>query len=100
MDETRKESEARSAAVDSQLRAVFEHAAIGIAYASLDGRFLDANRKFATILGFSRDEVLRLGFRDVTHPDDLAMTVDYTRRLAAGELDEHVVEKRFVRKDG
>ena len=39
-------------------------------------------------------------FPDITHPDDLAADLAEARRLAAGEIDRHDLEKRFVRKDG
>ena len=42
---------------EERLRAMFNHAAVGIAVAALDGHFIDMNRKFSDILGYSTDEL-------------------------------------------
>ena len=63
----------------AELRAIFNQAAVGIALADLDGRFVDVNRKFAEILGFSAEELQARTFAEVTHPDDLAVTLDSVR---------------------
>ena len=57
-----------------QLRAIFNQAAVGIALASLDGHFVDLNRRFAEILGYSEAELHRMTFLELTHPDDRATT--------------------------
>jgi PAS domain S-box-containing protein len=82
------------------LKATFEQAAIGIGLADLEGRFVDANRRFAEILGYSREEMLGLGFLDITHPEDVADTEAHLRRLLSGEVREYSLEKRYLRRDG
>ena len=88
-----RESEAR-------LRAIFNQAAVGFAVASLDGRFLEMNRKFSDVLGYEQHELLGKTFGDVTHPEDLAETLSWVRRLLDGRVPEYALEKRYVRKDG
>ena len=83
-----------------RVRVSFEQAAVGIATARLDGRFSDANQKFASILGYEREELWALSFRDITHPDDAAETNSMIGRLLAGELTDYSLEKRYRRKDG
>ena len=85
---------------EQRLRATFSQAAVGIAVAGLDGRFLELNRKFSDILGYSPSELEQQTFIALTHPDDLAQTQANVRRLLAGEIADYVQEKRYIRKDG
>jgi PAS domain S-box-containing protein len=82
-----------------RLRAMFNQAAVGIAMASLDGRFVEANQKFSDILGYSMDELRKLTFLDITHTDDLESTRSNSQRLLAGEIPDFAYEKRYLRKD-
>jgi PAS domain-containing protein len=61
VEEALRESEER-------LRAILGQAAVGIALAALDGRFVDMNRRFSQILGYSVEELEALSFADITHP--------------------------------
>ena len=72
-----RESEAR-------YRATFEQAAIGIAHVALDGRWLAVNDRLCTITGYPRDELLRMRFQDITHPDDLDKRSCFVGRAVAG----------------
>jgi PAS domain S-box-containing protein len=83
-----------------RLRAIFNQAAVGIAVATLDGGFVEMNKRFAEILGYSPDELRGLTFTSITHPDDLTVTARATGQLLAGTVPEYVLEKRFRRRDG
>jgi PAS domain S-box-containing protein len=85
---------------ESRFRAIFEQAAIGMADSSLDARFIRLNQRFCEIMGYSREELLGLTFREITHPDDLARDERLARQLLSGELSSVAVEKRYLRKDG
>ena len=66
----------------------------------LHGRFLRVNEKFCAIVGYSREELLQKTIRDITHPDDLAASIDAFAALWRGESPGFTLEKRYVRKDG
>ncbi len=85
---------------NAALRAVFEHAGVGMAVVAPDGRFLQVNAKLCEIVGYSPAELRHKTFHDLTHPDDLAADLALTRRLLAGELPGFTLERRYVRKDG
>ena len=82
------------------LAAAFQHVAIGMAVSTPDGRLIDANRAYARMLGYERDELLARGFESVTHPDEEAIDRAEWQRLAAGKTDSYQREKRYLRKDG
>ena len=92
-DEALRETEAVN-------RATFEQAAVGIAHVGTDGRWLRINDKLCTILGYPREELLRMTFQDITHPDDLEADLGLVRQVMSGEIRTYSMEKRYVRKDG
>src|SRR6516162_2530972 len=79
---------------------IFENAAIGIARVAPDGRWLEVNQRLCDIVGYTREELLTKTFADITHPDDLELDMSEKRRMLAGEIDTHFLEKRYYRKDG
>jgi PAS domain S-box-containing protein len=85
---------------EARLRAIFNQAAVGIAVTSLDGTFIDMNRRFSNILGYSLEELRQLRFTEITHADDLPETTHAVRRLLDGVISEYALEKRYIRKDG
>lgn len=80
--------------------AAFEHATIGMAIGTPDGRLRDANPAFVRLLGYTREELLGLPISAVTHLDDQETDAAQWRRLEAGEFDTYQQEKRYQRKDG
>ena len=85
---------------ESRFRSIFEQAAIGMADSSLDARFIRVNQRFCKIMGYSREELLGLTFREITHPDDLARDEQLVAQLLSGDVSSFAVEKRYLRKDG
>lgn len=58
------------------------------------------NPMFETVTGRSREELIRLGWAAITHPEDFAAEMPYFARLRAGEISGYSLEKRFIRPDG
>ena len=85
---------------ESLFRATFEQAAVGMNYVSLEGRFLRVNPRYCEITGYSQEELLQLGFRDITHPDDLPGEDQRTGALLRGESQTGSQNKRYIRKNG
>jgi PAS domain S-box-containing protein len=85
---------------EERLRVTFEQAAVGIATADLEGRYIDMNRRFCELLGYSAAELRGLSFADVTHAGDLARSHEHKALLLSGEASEYRSEKRYVRRDG
>ena len=87
-------------ASEARFRSIFDLASIGIALLSPDGAWTSVNGALCSILGYTREELQRLRFQDITHPDDLAGNLQSLERLCRGEVDQYQVEKRYIRKDG
>jgi two-component system CheB/CheR fusion protein len=85
---------------EQRFRETFDNAAVGISHNALDGRWLRVNDRLCEITGYSREELLRCSFQDVTHPDDLELDLERAAELEAGVIDHYSLEKRYVRKSG
>lgn len=84
---------------EERFRSTFEQAAVGIAHAAPNGAFLWLNQKFCAIVGYPREELMRMSFQDITYPADLDKNLGYMRLALAGEISSYAMEKRYVRKD-
>ena len=85
---------------ENRCRNTFEQATVGISHISLEGRFLWVNQKLCNILGYTSQELMKLRFRDITYPEDLALDKKYIPQIIAGVLDSCTYEKRYIHADG
>lgn len=85
---------------EERFRATFEKAPIGICQLGTDGAFERVNPHLCEMLGYSADELLGLGARDLTHPDDVAPTFAMVDEVLQGKRKMFELDKRYVRKDG
>ncbi len=83
-----------------RFEATFLHAPVGIAHVGLDGGFLLVNPRFCEISGHDADTLMRTGFQQITHPDDLDTDQLLLARLNAGDFPRYTLEKRYIRADG
>jgi diguanylate cyclase (GGDEF)-like protein/PAS domain S-box-containing protein len=86
------------AASEARFSATFEQAAVGIAHLGIDGRWLDVNRRCCEILGYSKEELLKLSFAELTHPEDLNTDSELVQELLRGERSNYSIEKRYYTK--
>jgi PAS domain S-box-containing protein len=96
----RREADLALRESEAQYRGIFEQAAVGICHCSLEGVFQRVNRRMTEILGYGEAELLRLNFRDITHPDDLAEDLNHVHQVLSGQVSGFDMEKRYIRKDG
>ena len=83
-----------------RFRSIFDHAPIGVAMVSLEGRYLQVNRSLCEILGYTEEELRTLTWQEITHPDDLAASSAYARRIVEGEFPKYHLDKRFLHAEG
>jgi diguanylate cyclase (GGDEF)-like protein/PAS domain S-box-containing protein len=95
-----KKAQRALAEAEERFHRAFDHAPIGMALVTPDGRWLQVNPAFCELLGYEPDELTTLTFMDVTHPDDLEASLEHSRRQLDGEVDSLRIEKRYVRKNG
>lgn len=85
---------------EERYSSTIELAAIGISHVDPDGRFIHVNRRLCDMLGYTRDELLGLTVRQISHPDDVSVADKDVSRLRSGEIESLSIEKRYLRKDG
>ena len=86
---------------ESELRAMFDVASIGIAQSDPQtGRWLRVNQKMCDICGYSAVELLEMSVPGLTHPDDRQKEQDLFQQVVRGEMSDYRLEKRYIRKDG
>src|SRR6187399_311434 len=85
---------------EERFRGYFELGLIGMAVTLPDKGISEVNDKFCEIFGYPREELLRLDWASLTHPDDLAADVVRFNRVLNGDIDNYVLDKRFIRKGG
>ena len=83
---------------DDEYRVLVEQASDGIHTYAPDGRLLDVNARLCQLLGYTREELLKLNVADLVLAEDLADHPIRFGELLAGET--LLKERRLVRKDG
>jgi PAS domain S-box-containing protein len=85
---------------ESQFRAIFDEAPIGISQVDVGGRPMRSNRALQEMLGYSGAELSAMTFAEFTHPDDREADADRFARMMAGTLPSYQMRKRYLRRDG
>lgn len=83
---------------EASLSAMFEQAAVGMSYGPYT-LLTNVNQKYCEIVGYTKDELTKLSFMEITHPEDIKKDEDTFNRLLKGELSTYTIEKRLIRKD-
>jgi PAS domain S-box-containing protein len=97
----RKVAERAILRAEEQYRAIFENAAFGVFQTTPEGRFINANRKLATILGFASTEEMVREVQDIGHQVhvDPARRAEFARLLSENR-EVTGFESQARRKDG
>ncbi len=83
---------------EERYRGLVEQTVDGIFVSDAQGRYVDVNSAGAAMLGYTREEILRLGIPDVIAPEELPRIAPEVARFADGRVVRS--EWRFRRKDG
>jgi len=86
---------------------IFKQAPVGIAIMR-DTSFtrneefegININPMYEKILGWTRDELQKKTWTDMTHPDDLAEDMVYFEQFREGKIGYYSMEKRYLKPDG
>ncbi len=96
----RKQKEEELRISEEAFRGNFENAAIGMALLDPDGKWLKINKKLSDIVGYSEEELLKLTFQDITHPEDLDKDLSLLQELVQEKRSHYQLEKRYYHKLG
>ncbi len=96
------QKKAEEALVESEARfsTIFQEAGIGIVIEDAQGRILDSNPKFLSMLDYTLEELRQRWFSEVTHPQDVELSQKFFDELVSGKRESYQIVKRYLRKDG
>lgn len=89
--------------VDTEVKfkTLFEQAPVGIAkIETATGRFIEVNKEYCRLTGYSMSELKELNFRQITYLEDLEEDVSNMQQLIRGEISEFSMQKRYNNKSG
>jgi PAS domain S-box-containing protein len=96
----RKRAEEALLESEQRFRRYFDLGLIGMVITSPEKGLLEVNEKLCAILGYSRDELLRKTWAELTYPDDLTADLVNFNKVMAGAADGYTIDKRWIRKNG
>ncbi|HYL08072.1 MAG TPA: PAS domain S-box protein, partial [Candidatus Udaeobacter sp.] len=91
---------AELAARELRLRTALEVATVGVAIADLEGRWSQVNEPFATMVGRSRDDLLRMTLTEVTEQSDRVALDQALALLRYGDVARWDGDLHFLGSDG
>lgn len=84
---------------EAKFKKLYEDGPLGMAMVNIDLHFVMANNNFCQMMGYNEQEIKRLTFKDITHPDNISIDFENLKKLVRGEIPVYKTEKRYIRKD-
>lgn len=81
-------------------QSTFEQCGIGLAHVSPTGDFIRVNKALSNFLGYTPEELIKLDFQHITHPDFLDNDLQHVSELIDGFYDSYQMDKMYVHRDG
>ena len=81
---------------EDRFRITFTGAAIGMAIIGLDGKFWEVNSALQAMLGYSEVQLRSMTLVQVTHVDDLAVSIHLFDRMLQNQWENYQIEQRYI----
>jgi len=86
---------------EERFRTIFDQAPMGICLSnSITGQIVELNERFAQIAGRTSEELRKMDWMSITHPDDLQEDLDQMALLNAQKITGYNMNKRYLKSDG
>jgi PAS domain S-box-containing protein len=85
---------------EDQLRLFYDQDLVGLTITSPEKGWIRVNEHLCRMLEYSEQELRRMTWEQLTHPDDLAADGEQFDKLLAHEIDGYRLEKRFITRSG
>ena len=85
---------------EERFRRTMDDSAVAFGIIGPDGRFLQVNAAFESLLARPRADLLGRSWHEVVHPEDIATEEGMALALQLGERDHYRLVKRYLRPDG
>ncbi len=85
---------------EERFRTIFVQSPFGIALLdSVSHKIYQANNKFIEIIGRTIEELNRVNWIDITHPDDLKNDINLWESFQKGDITSYSINKRYLLAD-
>ena len=85
---------------EARFRAMFTQTGVGMVIVGADNHFVEVNKAFADMLGYTTDEVRGLSINVTRRPDEPAELRKPHLEMIAGDRDSYRMDRSIRRKDG
>ena len=82
-----------------EFRRYFNMGSVGMAVTTPEKTWVEVNDRLCQIFGYSKEELAKTTWAELTHPDDLEANLKLFNQMMAGEIDSFQMDKRYIRKD-
>lgn len=83
-----------------EFRDYFDSGSVGLSVTAPDKSWIEVNQRLCKMLGYTREELIKLTWPELSHPDDLNENFILFQQALDGKIDNYEIDKRFIRKDG
>ena len=84
---------------EEKFKNVFEHTSFGKSLSTIDG-YLNVNDAYCKMLGYTKKQMEKIKWKEITYPDDIAHEQELINSLLAGKRKYVRWEKRYIHKNG
>lgn len=85
---------------ESRYSAIVSSNSIGVAMVDMNGRPIETNDYLRNFLGYNREELKEMPFKEFTYPDDIDIDLKLFEELMQGKREFYHIEKRYIHKKG
>jgi PAS domain S-box-containing protein len=84
---------------EDKFKYIFDHSLIAKSITLPSGE-INVNRAFCDMLGYQPEELKKINWADISHPDDIKLTNDSLNLIISGKKDSARFTKRYIHKNG
>jgi PAS domain S-box-containing protein len=84
---------------EDKFKYVFDHSLVAKSITLPSGE-INVNRAFCDMLGYQPDELKKINWADISHPDDIKLTNDSLNLVLSGKKESVRFIKRYIHKSG
>ncbi|TWI57396.1 PAS domain S-box-containing protein/diguanylate cyclase (GGDEF)-like protein [Pseudomonas duriflava] len=85
---------------EARFATAFHKTPTGKAIIDLKGHFIEVNPRLCEMLGYAPEVLQQKTLSDITHSEDLSLSLQLVDELLAGTRDTYMLEKRYLCQDG
>ncbi|MBM4170840.1 MAG: PAS domain S-box protein [Ignavibacteria bacterium] len=82
------------------LNIIFDNVKLNVALIDKLGRLIKVNNSLLNTFSYSLEEILKLKYTDLSHPDDKDISIKLFKEIMSGKRNSYEITKRYLSKNG